>query len=161
VPRNEAGERLGTTYLRPLYLDPPAEPGPAAGPEPEATLGQFGEAIYLTGLSTEQVAPNWLRVDMTWWAARDIPVNYKTSVRLKDEAGQTLVQVDRQPLYGFYPTTAWRRGQTVFDRRWLNLPANIPPGDAYRIEVVVYEVPSLQALGTAEISGVAIRARVQ
>jgi hypothetical protein len=159
VPRTDAGESLGTTYLRPLFLDVPTElvgSTPGAIPEPEAVLERFGQAIRLTGLSYEQVTQQWLRVDLTWWTNMPVAANYKTSVRLKDAAGQTLVQVDRQPLYGFYPTTAWRPGLPVADRRWLSLPAELPSGDAYRIEVVLYEVPSLQALGTAEISGVAL-----
>jgi len=160
VPRTEAGESLGTTYLRPLSLDAPAELAKAeagAISEPEPVAGRFGDAIRLTELAYEQVTAQWLRVDLTWWANSDLSANYKTSVRLKDKTGKTLIQVDRQPLYGFYPTTAWRPGRPVTDRRWLALPPQFPPGDSYRIEVVLYEVTSMQPLGTAEIGGVALK----
>jgi len=111
--------------------------------------------IVLVEAEAEQESPELLRADLVWQAAEQVLANYGTSVRLKDAGGYTIASFDAQPLYGFYPTSLWRPGELVYDRRWLPLPEGTPPGD-YSLEVVLYDVRTLQPLITARVEKVAL-----
>jgi hypothetical protein len=112
-------------------------------------------SIVLVEAEAEQESPRLLRADLVWQTARPIPANYGTSVRLKDAEGYTIASLDAQPLYGFYPTSLWQPGELVYDRRWLPLPEGTPPGD-YSLEVILYDVRTLQPLVTARVEKVAL-----
>lgn len=90
-------------------------------------------------------------MELTWSTARRLGVNYGISLRLLDPAGETRLTFDTQPGYGFLPTSLWRPGERVADRYLLILPEDLPPGDGYRLEVVLYRFPSLTPLGQAQV----------
>lgn len=143
--------RIGDVYLGPVRVQG-REPGSAASVAPLARMGDAS----LRDLRTKQDG-NRLRVDLTWQADRDTASEYKTSVRLKDAAGEVVAQSDTLPMYGYFPSTAWPVGQGWLDHRWLDLPDDIAPG-RYTVEVVLYtEEPSAE-LGTASVPGVTIEA---
>lgn len=56
-----------------------------------------------------------VRVRLSWAATAPIGEEFKTSVRLLDPAGETLVAQDQAPVHFAYPTTAWVPGETVED----------------------------------------------
>lgn len=106
-----------------------------------------------------------LEARLLWETDAAPTVDFKTSIRLLPPSGDDAVtgpdgervQVDQVPLYGMTPPTAWRPGQLVHDRRWLRLPDDLPAGESYRLEIVLYEGHGEQrVLGTGRVSAVAI-----
>jgi hypothetical protein len=57
---------------------------------------------------------------------------------LVDESGVPLAQNDRQPLGGFYPTSAWEPGAQVAETYQLDIPADLAPG-RYRVVTGLYD----------------------
>jgi hypothetical protein len=118
--------------------------------------------VALLRVATEQ-EDDRLRVDMTWQADKPLAAEYKTSVRLLGPDGKPVrdgegrpVQEDKLPLYGYYPSTAWPAGQPWLDHRWLDLPADLKPGNGYAVEVVLYTELPPQELGSVRVPGVSI-----
>jgi hypothetical protein len=142
----EAGESLGTTYLHPVRILPP--PGPRAF----QPMARMGDVAALGSVEAERVEPDQLEVRMEWQALRPLPVNYATSVRLKGPDGKLIAQEDKQPCYGFCPTTTWAPDLPVRDHRWLPLPQDLALTGAHRLEIILYDRPSLQPVGTADFS---------
>ena len=145
-PLTEAGEPLGTTCLSPVRLLPPS------GPRAFQPMASMGDVAALGSVEAERVAPDRLEVWMDWQVTRSLSANYVTSLRLRGPDGELIAQKDKQPCYGFCPTTTWAAGVPVRDRRWLPLPKDIALTDAHRLEVILYDRPSLQPVGTAEFS---------
>jgi hypothetical protein len=142
---------LGTVYLRPVRVRRPATP-PSVGP----AIGRFGDRIALVKVEARRVDPRTLEVNLTWQALDRMPLNYATSIRLLDATGRRVAQRDVQPRYGFFPTSAWEPGEIIADRRWLTLLEDLPPGEDYTLEVIVYERVSLQPIGTARVPGISL-----
>jgi hypothetical protein len=85
-----------------------------------------------------------------YWQAITRPEQaYKVSLRLLDDAGQVWAQADQEPLHGAYPTTRWQAGDLVADDFDLPLAPGTPPGE-YRLAMVVYAVPTGQALAVLD-----------
>jgi len=142
---SEGGEPLDILCLSPIRLkSKEAESVESPGP------------LSLVSAEAEQESPQLLRSDLIWQTSEQIPANYGTSLRLKDAEGYTVASLDAQPLYGFYPTSLWRPGERVYDRRWLPLPEGTPPGTDYSLEMILYDVLTLQPLVTAQVEDVAL-----
>jgi len=173
---SEGGERLDILCLSPVRLrsevataieqpfDSPSTDPWSFGPRDKGlrtrlrispALADFGQGIVLVEADAQQESPQLLRANLVWQAAEQVPANYVTSLRLKDAEGYTVASLDAQPLYGFYPTSLWRPGELVYDRRWLPLPEGMPPGD-YSLEVILYDVQTLQPLGRARVEKVTL-----
>ena len=106
-------------------LSPPPSPGRG---------GEGGEVIHLR---------------LYWQAAVRLDQAYKVSLRLLDDAGQVWAQADQEPLRGAYPTTRWQAGDLIADDFDLPLAPGTPPGE-YRLALVVYTVPTGQALAVLD-----------
>jgi hypothetical protein len=145
--------QLGDVYLGPVRVRS-TDTGGAVTATPLARMGD----VSLLKVATEQEGRR-LRVDMTWQADKLQAVEYKTSVRLLNAAGKVVAQDDQLPLYGYFPATAWPAGQPWDDRRWLDLPDGLAPGNGYTAEVVLYTELPAQELGSARVPGVAISAQ--
>jgi hypothetical protein len=143
-PLTEAGEPLGETYLLPVRLLPP--------PSPRAfqAMALLGDAAALGSVVAERAGPDRLEVQMDWLAVRPLAANYATSVRLRGPDGELLVQEDKQPCYGFCPTTTWAVGVPVHDCRWLPVSQDLALTGDHRLEIILYDRPSLRPVGTAE-----------
>ena len=141
---------LGDVYLGPVRVRG-AESSAAVTSAPLARMGQ----VSLLSVSTEQEGPR-LRVDMSWQADKAQAVEYKTSVRLLGPDGKQVTQEDKLPLYGYFPATAWSPGEPWLDRRWLDLPDGLAPGNGYAVEVVLYTEDPAQELGSVRVPGVSI-----
>ena len=146
---SEGGEPLDILCLSPIRLR-------GRGAEEQGS-GGTGEhrGIGLIEGEAEQENPKLLRADLVWQASKQILANYGASVRLKDADDYTIASLDAQPLYGFYPSSLWRPGELVYDSRWLPLPEGTPPGD-YSLEVVLYDVRTLQPSGIFQVENVAL-----
>jgi len=145
------GKKLGTTYLRPVWVKALEHEIPAQEP-----LAPFGDRIALLAAQAEQRSPEHLRVHLTWQALQPIPANYNLSLRLKDPSGQRISVRDLQPHYGFYPTSLWPPGVAVEDFLSLPIPEGTPPGSGYTLEVILYPVSALTPVGQAEVRDVQI-----
>ncbi|MCL4394018.1 MAG: DUF2157 domain-containing protein, partial [Chloroflexi bacterium] len=109
----------------------------------------LGSAISLLGYRVETNSPahagDSLTVYLYWQALATPPSDYTGFVHLLDPSGVLRAQSDSTPRNGAYPTSIWAPDEIVGDPRTLTLPANAPPGE-YRIEVGMYEWPSLRRL---------------
>jgi hypothetical protein len=154
-----AGDALGAVYLGPIrvvgketFREVPAEPVARMGPVSLQAVQAFRSPSE----------PQRLEVRMLWSVVRPVPRNYKVSVRLirpdpADPTSETVIsQDDKQPLYGFYPTSMWRAGEQVLDPRWLDLAPDTPAGDGYVVEVVLYDERTMEVAGIGRVAGVTL-----
>jgi hypothetical protein len=149
-PTSGDSDELGTTYLGPVRIR-----GRGTFRDmPDPPVGRMGDVILHAVSPVQQV--ELLEVRMYWETSTLLAYNYKTSVRLVDSAGDLVVQNDKEPLYGYYPTSAWVPGEQILDKRWLEIPPGTEAGDDYLVEVVVYEDHSGEEIGSGRVSGVRI-----
>lgn len=103
---------------------------------------EFDGRIRLTAFDLpagETYAPgSVLALTTAWQANVPLEANYSIGVYLRDAAGGEVAQVDSEPGGGFFPTSLWRAGVTVWDNRAIRLPENLPPGD-YQLWVKLYD----------------------
>ncbi|MBI1881181.1 MAG: hypothetical protein HYR94_23625, partial [Chloroflexi bacterium] len=69
---------------------------------------KFDHVIALEGYRVEGEAP--LRLTLYWRKLQADAHDYKMTLRVVDEQGQVVDQMDRPPFEGFYPTNAWPVG---------------------------------------------------
>jgi len=148
-PATPQGRRLGTTYLRAVWVE-----AVECHPPAQKIVALFGEKIALLAAGAERRSPGRLSVGLTWQALQPIPANYNLSLRLKDPSGRQIAARDLQPHYGFYPTSLWTPGVRVEDSLSLPIPEDTPPGGGYTLEVIVYPVSTLTPIGQAEVRDV-------
>lgn len=151
TPRGIYLLQLGEVYLRPVCVPH----GPLLSPD-ASVLAPFGPDIWLHGATVTQPAPDRLAVWLAWSAAQPIPTNYSISLRLFDAAEQLRVSLDTQPGYGFLPTSLWRPGELVTDRYILALPEDLVPTDGYHVQIVLYQMPTLEPVGQARLGDFAL-----
>jgi hypothetical protein len=106
--------------------------GQGDGASPTFALAGFayGEATYLPAT----VLPLTL-----YWRALQAPgADYSVSLRVFDEGGVQIYQVDSQhPVLGTYPTSRWTPGEVVADYYEIQLRRDLPPG-LYHWGAVLY-----------------------
>jgi len=145
-PRSPAGRTLGTTYMRPVWVQ-------AAEPPPAEALATWAEgAVYLHRVHAAQVAPDRLEVRLDWSTPRPPAGNWGLNLRLTDPAGNEWARLDAQPGYGFLPTGLWPASRRLPDRYVLRLPEGTPPGDRYTLQVALYRVSTWEELGTITVT---------
>ena len=150
--RTPAGTGRGALYLRPVRVPDGASVLPDA-----ALLSLLGPDIRLHNARLEPGPRNTeVTVHLEWSAGRQIPSNYGISVRLLDGEGERRVAKDTQPGYGFTPTSLWRPEERVADRYVLPIPSDLPPGDGYRLLVILYQVTSGAEIGRVELGPIAL-----
>jgi hypothetical protein len=150
------GERRGTIYLRPVRVPR----GPSLSPD-ASVLAPFGPAIRLHEATVAQLGPDWMAAKLSWSTTRPVAANYGISLRLFDADGQLRVSRDTQPGYGFFPTSLWRPGELVTDQYVLALPEDLPLGDGYHLEVLLYQVSTLEPVGHARVGDFALPLETQ
>jgi hypothetical protein len=94
---------------------------------------QIADVRLLARIQAGDVLPlvvNW-RVDGA------LTADYQVSLRLADDHGKTVKQLDRRPLDGRVPTSQWRVGETITDRYGLLVPEDAPAG-TYHVELIMY-----------------------
>jgi hypothetical protein len=113
----------------------------------------FGDQIDLLGYDLG--APSWTtgqtaQLVIYWRARRAIGTNYTLFVHVTpddetEQAARPLIQDDRQPCDGSYPTTVWPTDEVVVEFRKMDLPADLPPGK-YTVSVGWYLLSDLSHL---------------
>jgi hypothetical protein len=80
-----------------------------------------------------------------WQSLATLDTDYTIFVHLRDLHNTTQVAADHQPYDGIVPTTRWAVGAVVKDVVWLELPADLPPGE-YRLLVGMYRLDTMERL---------------
>jgi mannosyltransferase len=109
---------------------------------------QFTGGPRLTGYSFAPQAArpgDTVLVTLQWQATAPMSVDYTVFTQLWDASGQVAAQLDSQPASGTRPTSGWKPGDVVLDRKALLLPPDLPPGN-YTLQVGLYDLASLQRL---------------
>ncbi len=119
-------------------------------PLPQNPLGADFGPIRLLGfdLSRQRTA-----IDLTlyWRADERVRTGYTVFVQLLDGQGRVRAQADSVPRNGSYPTFWWLPGEVVADPLALELPADLPDGESYRLIAGLYDPATgdrLPAAGT-------------
>lgn len=108
---------------------------------------RFGEHIQLVGVGFREleVRPgDPVPLTLFWQTDAAIPTSYTVFVHLLGEqynpAQNNFLwgQVDRLPLDGKLPTTAWSPGQTIADPYIVQFQSDAPPG-IYQVEIGLYD----------------------
>jgi len=78
-----------------------------------------------------------LAIELYWQAITTPQSDYSVSLRLVDDAGNLVAQLDnKHPVLSMYPTSRWAPGEIVGDYYELSL-RGVPP-KSYRLEVLMY-----------------------
>ncbi len=144
-PLTASGKRRGDLYLRPLLIE-----------GMNAALEQPGD-LDVQALNIIQPGPETLDVQLGWQTGRPISQNYNASLRLIDQEGNWLAQMDAQPGYGFLPSSMWPVGQVVNDWLSLGLPDEMPEGEVLALVANLYDL----ATGDTVLARRLAQARVQ
>ncbi len=106
----------------------------ATSPAPDLTRAaravhyRFGDGITLTGYEAQTAPDNrGARVSLLWQVSDDIAENYIVFVHLRDTPRTAYAQGDGEPRGGWYPTSLWRRGETILDEHSLTFPEGQTP----------------------------------
>lgn len=120
------GVDFATVYRSPILLSgrPPAV---------ERTLegARLGDSLRLAGYALGAGRPTpgqELDVTLYWLAEAQLGVDYTFTVRLVGDDGLDIWQQTGQPFGGYFPTSWWRPGRTMYDRYRILLPAGLAPG---------------------------------
>ncbi len=131
-------------YGRTVYL----QTRPVILPEEARPIGiQLGEGIVARAYELQRKGED-IAVTLFWESRTPTAADYKVFVHLLDTTGKIIDQVDRQPLDGVYPTSAWEAGQIVRDPMTLKAA----PG-ASRIVFGLYGESSQQRLPRVDGQG--------
>jgi hypothetical protein len=88
-----------------------------------------------------------------WKSLATFETDYTIFVHLRDTQNVTWLAADHRPYLGVVPTTHWRPGGVIKDVVWLDLPADLPPGE-YHLWVGLYRLDTMERLPVAgDLSG--------
>jgi hypothetical protein len=140
------GKPLGTTYLRPVWID---NPRPAREDDP--ILARLGDRILLRDDVAVRADDQGWQVKLTWQATQPIATNYSCSLRIIGADGRQLPGAQRDfdggPGYGFWPTSSWPVSEWLTDRMRLPVPEGVAAEEAAALQIVLYQ-PGLSAVGS-------------
>jgi hypothetical protein len=94
-----------------------------------------------------------LIVLLHWHASNPIDRDYTVFVHLVDAKGKIIAGYDEQPRKGTAPTSQWRQYVPVVDPIVMPIPADAPLGDAYRLQIGLYDLPTMQRLAIVDAQG--------
>lgn len=125
----------------PVALNRPPTAAIPAGAQPVGR--RFGEAITLEAYTAART-PDGLTVTLFWRAEPPPTADYQVFLHLVALDGTIIAQADGTPAER-YPTSQWRPGAVVADRRLLRPETPPPPGD-YAVRVGLYRLSDLARL---------------
>ena len=109
-----------------------------------ASLSLFLEKPHLNQRVT-------LLAQLDWFATRSPTLDYKVSLRLVDEAGAILDQIDEFPIGTLLLPTTWSAGDRKPGYIALTLPDNLPPGK-YNVELALYDPATLAPIARTGVA---------
>jgi hypothetical protein len=111
---------------------------------------QLGDVASLLGATVEpatcdlqsatcnlQPTASNLQIALAWRSEAETMVSYRVFLHLLGPDGASVAQSDGEPAGWTRPTTGWLPGEVVLDRRVLDLPAEMTPGE-YRLIAGLY-----------------------
>jgi len=107
----------------------------------------FAQQMTLTGMSYT-LQSGWVDVLTRWYAEVTIEQNYTLFVHLISPDGSLAAQNDSQPVSEYRPTSTWKAGENIIDRRSVFLSDGLPAGD-YQLLVGWYNPETGERLATA------------
>jgi hypothetical protein len=132
VDGGEPGIEVATVKIEPV------DPLPA----PDGWSAELGDHIALVNATIQpaQALPGQsVQVLVRWYVPVGRPQqDYTTLIHLGQPDAPPLATGDSPPHGGSYPTSAWSNGETIDDRYFLTLPANLPPG-RYPVWIGLYD----------------------
>jgi hypothetical protein len=150
IEKNYSLSAIGPLILvspKPIKQEPlPSFTLPNAKFEGATLLGYHFEA---TGEDVE--------VMLSWRADQKIKTDRLVSLKLLNAQGERAAQVDRRPVLDAYPTTAWRKGEYIFDTYRLPYFVGAAPGE-YTLQVTMYDSESGKVYGQQELERVTVPA---
>lgn len=154
LPLYQAGQPLqaNSITIGPIKVGgpPPEVVLPESQLSPQVPLTQeLGQppVIRLRGYDLAQTNET-LQLTLYWHGLAPTPINWTTFVHLRNEAGETVAQVDGPPAAGEYPTSLWDKGEIIPDKHTLALPPQIKPG-VYQLVVGLYDPFTFDRLSIA------------
>ena len=109
-------------------------------------------AIGLDHVHILGITEDTIKLTLKWQSIQTVPYDATTFIHLSGTDGRLLVQADRQPLDGQFPTSYWIPGQVVTDTITLS-----PVYNAYNVPLTLtigmYTWPSLERLPVMDTSG--------
>jgi hypothetical protein len=127
----------------------------SALPSPPPIVATFESKVGLGAsvLDSDKVVPGHpLTFQLVWVGIAPTPEDFTVFVHLRNAANETIAQSDGQPIAGSFPTSQWQRGDVVYDRRSLDLPAKTPPG-TYHLIAGLYRRETLKRLEAQTAGG--------
>jgi hypothetical protein len=109
---------------------------------------RLGEGIHLLGYDLEATSLHpgeTVEFQLYWRSESVVDRDYAVFVHLMDGTGNLLAQDDGPPAGGNRPTSSWRAGELIVDRREFALPQDAPVGD-YVISIGMYTLATLERL---------------
>lgn len=123
---------------------------------PQHIDARLGDAIQLRGFDAsplERVHPgDSMPLTLYWSADKEVLEDYWVFVQLLDKDGKLVAQADGLPNNGFTPPLLWMPNEIIADRRVLQIPATISPGQ-YRLIVGLYRFRDLSRLPVSNRQG--------
>ena len=140
---SSSGERLrvpgstdGLLQLREMSVAP-LRPGflqrvrPATGASADTDDG-----LHLQGYDLlDEPAGHSLR--LFWETGEGVASDWITYIHMTDQQGELVAQFDGPPLAGLLPTSQWKPNSLYIDKRKLEVPSSIAPGD-YLLRIGLY-----------------------
>ena len=120
----------------------------ADSPPTHAANFVLGEAIRLAGFDVvaDDFRPGGsLTVTLFWESLEPVGSDYTVFTQLLGPDAQLHGQVDRQPLYGQWPTSRWQPGQRFVDKFVMEVAESAPAGE-YAVLVGLYDLGSSQRM---------------
>jgi hypothetical protein len=101
----------------------------------------FGHEVLLRGyhLDADEVSRDGaVRLTLYWQAREAVRRDYDVRLRLSGPSGHVWMETKgKPPVYGLYPTGAWRAGEIIPDFHELELSGQLPPG-VYSLQVGLF-----------------------
>ena len=116
------------------------------------TLGERVQLLSVEGATKTAAAGEELSFSLTWHALEAIGEDYVVFVHLLDEKGALVAPFDHPPMDGNFPTHLWQAGDTVLDKRLIQLPSDLAPG-SYSVNVGWYRLEDLLRLPVIDAQG--------
>ncbi len=108
-------------------------------------LEQFSLAAPLEHDGVRQVP-----VSLRWKRGDEMDESYRVALQIVDIRGALIAQSEGLPAGGNYPTSAWRKDETVKDNRLLTLPS-VPLPDEYLLVLSVTDPRTGERLRTRDV----------
>jgi hypothetical protein len=138
-----------TTEAGRFKLVPRTWPDPGSA---QAATANLGNVISLVGYELSPAAAS-LTVTLFWRCDAPPGDEYTVFAHVIDDDGDVVAQMDRPPLNGDYPTSAWEPGEVIRDELAVPLPSPESVKDELRVRVGLYRSGDGTRLSVLDASG--------